>query len=110
MGQFWIWSENLQIRLKCVIGAFSFSSKNTSIILEPLSRGWHKNWQPTCCQEGARPCWKVGNIQNSEVSSNFPLLSFFLNIIHPCSYKQPVNIHYSSAFTVGSTSSQHRHV
>ena len=77
MGQFWIWSENLQIRLKCVIGAFSFSSKNTSMTLEPLPIGWHKNWQPTCCQEGARPCWKVKNIHNSEVSSNFPLLIFF---------------------------------
>ena len=40
MGQFWIWSKNLQIRLKCVIGAFSFSSKNTSMSLEPLSRSW----------------------------------------------------------------------
>ena len=82
---------------------FQFSSKNTSISLEPLSRAWHKNWQPTYCQEGARPCWEVKNIHNSKVSSNFPLLSFFfffLNIMHPYSYKQPVNIHYPSAFTV----------
>ena len=56
---------------------FQFSSKNTSISLEPLSRAWHKNWQPTYCQEGARPCWEVKNIHNSKVSSNFPLLNLF---------------------------------
>ena len=104
MGKFWIWSENLQIRLKCVIGAFSFSSKHTSMTLEPLSRDWHKNWCPTCCKEGARPCWKVKNIYNSDVSFNFPILLIylfsFLNIMHPYSYKQPVNIHDFSAFTV----------
>ena len=44
--------------------------------LEPLPRGWHKNWQPTCCQEVGRPCRKVKNIHNSEVSSNFSLWSF----------------------------------
>ena len=37
--------KSLQIRLKCVvIGAFSFSSKNTSMTLELLFTGWHKNW------------------------------------------------------------------
>ena len=68
MGQIWIWSENLQIRVKYVIGAFSFPSKKTSMTLEPVPRGW----QPPCCQEGGRPCWKMKNIHNSEVSSNFP--------------------------------------
>ena len=76
-GTIWIWSKNLQIRQKCVIDAFNFSSKNTSMTLEPLPRGWHKNWQPTFCQEDARPCWKVKNIHNSQGSSNFLLLSFF---------------------------------
>ena len=36
--------KSLQIRLKCVTGASSFSSKNTSVTLELLSTGWHKNW------------------------------------------------------------------
>ena len=76
---------------------FSFSSKNPRRTLEPLSRGWHKNWQPTCCQEGARLCWKVKNTQSSKVSSNFSLLTSFQ---HKHSYKQSVNIHYSIAFTV----------
>ena len=34
---------------------FQFSSKNTRT-LELLSRGWLKNWLPTCSQEGARLC------------------------------------------------------
>ena len=75
MEQFSIWSANVQRSPKFTyIDVFSFSSKNPSRTLEPLSRNWHKNWQPTCCQLGAILCWKVKNIQNSDVSSNFSLL------------------------------------
>ena len=56
---------------------FSFSSKNPRRTLEPLSTDWHKNRQPTCYQLGARLCWKMKNIQNSKVNSNFSLLISF---------------------------------
>ena len=78
MEQFSIWSANVQRSPNfAYIDVFSFPSKNPSKTLEPLSRDWHKNWQPPCCHLGTRLCWKVKNIQNSEVSSNFSLLISF---------------------------------
>ena len=98
MEQFSIWSENVQRSPKFTfIDVFTFSFKNPSTTLEPLSRDWHKNWQPACCQLGARLCWKVSITQNSEVSSKFFLL---ISFEHNASYKQSVNTHYSTAFTV----------
>ena len=56
MRQFSIWSENVQRSPKfSYIYIFSFSSKNPRT-LQPLPRGWHQNWQPTFCQEGAKLC------------------------------------------------------
>ena len=78
MEQFSIWSANMQRSPNFTyIDVFSFSSKNPSRTLEPLSRDWHKNWQPTCCKLGARICWKVKSTQNSEVSSSFSVLISF---------------------------------
>ena len=92
MGQFWIWSENSQRRLKCIdINVFNFSSKNPSRTLASPSGSInpsftlvrfssHKNWQQRCCQEGSWPCSKVKHSQNLEVRSNFSLLFFFKHI------------------------------
>ena len=88
MGQFWIWSENFQRRLKCICIAFNFSSINLSRTLASLPRSinssftmvrfnWHKNWHQRWCQEGAWLCWKVKHSQNLEVRSNFSLLISF---------------------------------
>ena len=65
MEQLSIWYANVQGSPKFTyLDVFSFTSKNPSRTLEPLSRVWHKNWQTTWCQLGARLCWKVKNTQN----------------------------------------------
>ena len=94
MGQFSIWFENMQRSPKFkYTDVFSFSSKTTRT-LETLCRDWHKNWQPTYCQESTRLCQIPKNTQYSEGSSNFSLLIFFEHN----AYKQPVNFHHSIAF------------
>ena len=78
MEEFSIWSATVQRSPKFTyIDVFSFSSKNTSRTLEPLSRDWHKDWQPKSCQLGARLCWKVKNMQKSDVGSESSLVISF---------------------------------
>ena len=70
-GTIFHWSANVQRSPNFTYSdVFSFSSENSRRTLEPLSRHWHKNWQPTGSQLGPALCSKIKNTQNSEVSSN----------------------------------------
>lgn len=83
---------------------------NPSRFIESLSRStnpWytlvrfhlHKNLQPAYCQEGVKPCWKVKNTQNSEISFNFSLLvSFEHNASLQATSWHPLSLCFYSIF------------